>query len=275
MSEQFIISKDGLKLYTKEWHLDKPKAVICLIHGFGEHINRYDHFASFFNKNGYTVVGMDHRGHGKSEGKRGHTPQYESYLDDIETVLNHVRSLYKGIPVFLYGHSMGGNIVLSYLTLRNPSLKGVIATGPWVRLAFEPKPFLLTLGKLMRSIFPSFTQDSGLKVTSISKDKAVVEAYEKDPLVHAQITASAGVGITEAAARLNELSTTVSVPLLIMHGDEDLLTSQPASEEFANRTKGDVTYKKWQSMYHEIHNEPDQLQVFEYTLKWLDSKINE
>lgn len=273
MSEQIIASKDGLKLYIKEWKADNPKAVICLIHGFGEHINRYNHFADFFNTNGYAVVGMDHRGHGKSEGKRGHTPQYDSYLDDVETVLKHTQAIYKDLPTFLYGHSMGGNVVLNYMMHRKPVLAGVVVTGPWIRLAFEPKPMMLKLGKMMRSIYPSFTQDSGLDVNAVSKDKAVVEAYKKDPLVSSKITASAGVGLTEAAAYLNELSEEVPTPLLIMHGDEDLLTSQPASEEFSERMKGDITYKKWVGMYHEIHNEPDKIEVFNYTLGWLDSKI--
>lgn len=273
MSEQFITSKDGIKLYTKEWSIAQPKAIICLIHGFGEHINRYDHFADFFNKNGYAVVGMDNRGHGKTEGTRGHTPQYESYLDDIEVLMQSLEARYKGVPVFLYGHSMGGNLVLTYVLKRKPTIKGVIASSPWIRLAFEPKPFMITLGKMMRSVYPSFLQDSKLNAEHISKDPSVVKAYIADPLVHSKISASAGVGLTEAAAWLNDFSGNMSIPTLIMHGSDDLLTSQPASEEFAKRVKGDIKYKKWAGMYHEIHNESDKQNVFSYTLGWLDSQL--
>jgi alpha-beta hydrolase superfamily lysophospholipase len=273
MSEQFITSKDGLKLYIKEWSIDKPKAVIYLVHGFGEHINRYNHVADFFNKNGFTVVGFDIRGHGQSEGKRGHTPQYDSYLDDIETYLTHFQAKYRGLPTFLYGHSMGGNLVLNYLIQRKPSISGVVVTGPWIRLAFEPKQIIIRLGKMMRSLFPTFTQESGLVREHLSKDPLVVEANKNDVLVHTKITASAGMGLTDAAAELNSMNAEIDLPLLIMHGEEDLVTSQPASEEFSIRAKGDVTYKKWAGMYHEIHNEPDKMQVFNYTLGWMDSKI--
>jgi alpha-beta hydrolase superfamily lysophospholipase len=170
----------------------------------------------------------------------------------------------------LYGHSMGGNLALNYLIRRQPALKGVIATGPWVQLAFEPKPILVTIGKLMRSIFPSFSQDSGLNQDHISKDTAVVEAYKNDPLVHGKITASASLSLLEAGEFLNNYAGEMPISTLIMHGDEDLLTSQPASEAFAKRVSGPVTYKKWKGMYHEIHNEPQQLEVFNYTLGWLE-----
>lgn len=273
MTEQFITSKDGIQLYTREWGIPHPKAVIALIHGFGEHINRYNHMANFYNKNGYAVVGLDTRGHGKSEGKRGHTPQYETYMDDIDGFINNVKERYKGVPMFLYGHSMGGNLVLNFILKRPPTLAGAIVTGPWIKLAFEPKPIMITLGKIMRSIYPTMTQGSGLVASSISSDPSVVEAYVNDPLVHSSITASAGMALTEAAAWLDEYSGNVPMPLVIMHGMVDKLTSQSASEAFFKRVNGDVKYKKWEGMYHEVHNEPNKMDVFNYTLGWLDSKI--
>lgn len=265
-----LTAKDGLSLFSRIWATPDSKAVIALIHGFGEHSGRYTHVADFFNKNGYAVFALDNRGHGQSGGKRGHAPTYDSYMDDIEVFLNYVATQSAGKPVFLYGHSMGGNLALNYLIRRQPALKGVIATGPWVQLAFEPKPILVTIGKLMRSIFPSFSQDSGLNQTHISKDAAVVEAYKNDPLVHGKITASASLSLLEAGEFLNNYAGEMPISTLIMHGDEDLLTSQPASEAFAKRVSGPVTYKKWEGMYHEIHNEPQQLEVFNYTLGWLE-----
>lgn len=265
-----LTAKDGLSLFSRIWATPDSKAVIALIHGFGEHSGRYTHVANFFNKNGYAVFALDNRGHGQSGGKRGHAPTYDSYMDDIEVFLNYVTTQSADKPVFLYGHSMGGNLALNYLIRRQPTLKGVIVTGPWVQLAFEPKPILVTIGKLMRSIFPSFSQDSGLNQTHISKDTAVVEAYKNDPLVHGKITASASLSLLEAGEFLNNYAGEMLISTLIMHGDEDLLTSQPASEAFAKRVSGPVTYKKWEGMYHEIHNEPQQLEVFNYTLGWLE-----
>lgn len=276
-----IVTKDKLTLKIKSWEVAQPRAVICLVHGFGEHAGRYAHTGQFFNEQGITLVAFDLRGHGTSEGKRGHAPSFDAYLDDIQLFTHTINELYKNTPIFLYGHSMGGNLVLNYFLKRGPHpdgeagsvFKGIITTGPWIRLAFEPKPFMITLGKMMRSIYPSFTQPSGLIEAHVSKDPVIVEKYINDPLNHSSITASAGMGLTEAAAFLNTYEGTLSLPTLIMHGDEDLFTSQPASEAFAKRVKGDVTYKKWEGMYHEIHNEPDKMTVLNYTLDWINRKI--
>ncbi len=269
-TDQTLSSKDGLTLFTRAWTVESPKAVIALVHGFGEHSGRYAHLAGFFNKNGYSVYSFDNRGHGKSTGKRGHAPNYEHYLEDIDVFLDFVKSQTNAQSIFLYGHSMGGNLVLNYVIRRKPLVKGVIISAPWVQLAFEPKPILVTLGKMMRSVFPGFSQESGLAQEHISKDPLVVKAYQNDPLVHGSITASASIGILEAANFLNTYVGEMPVPTLIMHGTEDKLTSQPASEAFAKRTGGPITYKKWEGMYHEIHNEPQQLEVFNYTLGWME-----
>ena len=268
-----LTAKDGIELFIRENIPPQYKAMICIVHGFGEHSGRYAHVADFFNKNGYAVLAMDNRGHGKSGGKRGHTPSLESYLDDIDMFLNYAKTKNESVPLFLYGHSMGGNLILNYVIQRQPKiLRGLIATSPWIRLAFEPKPILITMGKLMRSIFPTFTQDSGLDVNGISRDKAVVGAYINDPLVHSKITASAGMGMTDSAAFLNTYKGQMSIPTLIVHGTNDKLISQAASEEFANRVTN-IDYKKWVGLYHETHNEPEKMDVLQDILQWVNAKI--
>ncbi|WP_428668163.1 alpha/beta hydrolase [Runella sp.] len=270
---QNLVAKDGLALFVHTWAVAEPKAVIAFIHGFGEHSGRYKHVAEFFNKNGYSFYALDNRGHGNSAGKRGHAPKYDAYLDDIDVFLAFIGSQTSPKPVFLYGHSMGGNLALNYVIRHKPAIKGLIVSSPWIQLAFAPKPVLVTLGKMMRSVFPGFSQESGLVQEHISKDPAVVEAYKNDPLVHGSITASASIGILEAADFLNTYSGEMPVPTLIMHAAEDKLTSQPASEAFAQRVSGPVTYKKWEGMYHEIHNEPQKSEVFNYILGWIERSI--
>jgi alpha-beta hydrolase superfamily lysophospholipase len=129
MTEHFISTKDNLKLYTKNWSITKPKAALLIVHGFGEHVNRYNHVAAFFNENEYAVVGQDTRGYGQSEGKRGHTPSYDTFMDDIQSGLDYTRSLYPNIPIFLWGHSMGGNLTLNFVLRRKPNITGIVATG--------------------------------------------------------------------------------------------------------------------------------------------------
>ncbi|MCF6277376.1 MAG: lysophospholipase [Anaerolineales bacterium] len=189
---------DGLDLYAQSWIPENPKALVCMIHGHGEHIERYAHVAAALNAAGYAFAGFDHRGHGQSAGKRGHTPSYDTMLDDIAFFIDKRQAEYPDLPIFLYGHSMGGNLVLNYVLRRKPDIKGVIATGPWIKLAFEPPAIQVVLGRAMDKIFPAFLQASGLETAAISRDADVVHAYENDPLVHDKISARLFVSMYEA-----------------------------------------------------------------------------
>ena len=266
-------TSDNLRIYAKEWRIEQPKAVLCLVHGMGEHLNRYHHLAKYFNDNGIAVVAYDRRGHGKSEGKRGHTPNYEAFLDEVSQLLVEAELRYPKLPTFLYGHSMGGNIVLKYTLDRHPMIRGVVATGPWIQLPESPPPVLLAIAKLLRSIYPSFSQKTQLDPAHISLDALVVQKYKNDPLVHDKITSATAVDMLKAANWLNEYDGKMPVPTLIMHGTEDKLTSEAASQAFAKRVGGDVTYKKWEGWYHEIHNESIQGEVFDYTLAWIKKRL--
>jgi alpha-beta hydrolase superfamily lysophospholipase len=268
--EKTILSGDKLKLYVKHWSPVQTQAVICMIHGFGEHINRYNHVASFFVGNDYAIVGMDNRGHGKSEGKRGHAPNYDAYIDDIQLLMNDIKTQYPNKPIFLWGHSMGGNLILNYMLRRKPAIVATVVTGAWIRLAFEPKPMLLKLGRMMRSVLPTFSQSAGLDTNHLSTDKAVVRAYNADSLVHGKITAAAGMGLNEAAAWLNTYQGEVPVPTLIMHGEKDRVISPDAAREFSERVKGDITFKLWHGLYHEIHQEKIKDEVLNYALGWMN-----
>jgi len=154
---------DGLQLFGQSWQPEnQPKAVICLVHGLGEHSGRYVHVANRLTKAGYAIFTFDLRGHGKSEGLLGHTPSYEALMQDISSMLEAANKQFPQIPSFLCGHSLGGNLVLNYVLRRQPHLKGVVATAPWLRLAFEPPVSKIALGKMTNYIWPSFSQKSGL-----------------------------------------------------------------------------------------------------------------
>lgn len=265
----------GLNLYSKLWAVPSPKAIVALIHGQGEHINRYAHLASYYNNNGITVWGYDQQGFGKSEGPRGHAPNMEAYLDDVGLFITKVSDRFPGVPIILYGHSMGGNVVLNYsLRQKDARLTGIIATAPWVRLAFEAPAIKVMAGRLMRSVLPQLALSSGLDTRLLSKDHAVVTAYNNDPLVHDKVSAAAGISLIEGAAWLNTYSESVPAPTLLMHGDADGITSCPATKALSERLSGPVTWKAWPGMYHEIHNEPDQKAVFDYTIKWIEGALS-
>ncbi len=263
-------SCDDLDLYARAWEPNGvPKASIMLVHGLGEHILRYDHVAAALTEAGYAMLGFDLCGHGKSGGPRGHITSYDALMDDIASFFIQVDERYPGLPKFLYGHSLGGNLVLNYALRRKPDLRGVIATGPWLRLAFTPPASQVTLGRLMNGIAPGFTQHSKLNTNGLSHDQAVVSAYDTDPLVHDKISARLFVEMYETGNWALEHAAEFPLPLLLMHGSADPITSAKASQEFAEKAGDKVTLKIWDGLYHEIHNEPEKAEVFKVMLDWL------
>jgi len=265
---------DSASFYVEGWEPDaQPKAVIALVHGHGEHIGRYAHVGKALNDAGYALVGFDSRGHGKSGGARGHIPSYDALLDDISTFLSMLGRKYPGQPLFLYGHSMGGNQVLNYALRRHPKISGVIATGPWLRLAFEPPPVKVALGRFMNNLVPSFTQPSGLDTKGLSHDAEMVRLYDNDPLNHNKISARLFVGMYESGLWALEHASELDLPLLLMHGGADRVTSAEASRQFAAKAGKNVTLRIWEGLYHEIHNEPEQAEVFKVMIEWLDKHL--
>lgn len=267
-------AKDGLKLFFQCWQPEaKSRAVICLIHGFQEHSSRYAHVAKYLTENGFTLLTFDLRGHGKSEGRRGHIPSYEALLDDISILEKEAQQRFPGKKIFLYGHSLGGNLALNYVLRRQPKIDGVIATGTWLKLAYDPSPLKIALARIMNKLIPSLTSPSGLDTKAVSKDPAMVRAYENDPLIHNRISAHTYLSIVEAGKWALSHAGEFTFPLLIMHGGDDRITSAAASREFANQVSGNCTYKLWPGLYHEIHNEPEQEKVFNCLIDWLNTHV--
>jgi alpha-beta hydrolase superfamily lysophospholipase len=251
---------------------EKLRAVIILVHGHGEHIQRYMHWAKLFNKENIGFTGIDLPGHGRSDGKRGHIKNYPILIEMIDILINECKKTFPGIPVFLYGHSLGGGIVLEYLLMRNPRIKGAIVTSPALRLAFEPDKIKIKLAAIMRSILPGLTQTSGLPVIYLSHDKEVIEKYQNDPLVHDKISVSLFHILMSCASYSFANVSSLKVPVLLIHGADDMVCSPSGSIEFAGKTEK-VELKIWDGGYHELHNEPFKNEVFDFILKWLNSKI--
>ena len=260
--EKIEPAKDGTKIYYKAWKVSAPKAVVGIVHGLGEHCNRYQHVAAFFNKLGIAVVSYDRRGHGESEGKRGHTPDFEFFFDEINVLFQWASELFPHTPQIIYGHSMGANLVLNYCLDKTPDFIGVIATGPWIRIPNPPSKALMTFARLMDNLFPAYSQGNGLNPRLVSTDPVEAEKYINDPLVHDRISARLAVRMFDAADRLDNYSEKFPYPLLIMHGEADQFTDPKGTIAFVERIKGEITFKLWPTMYHEIHNEVDRHLVF-------------
>lgn len=267
-------TQDNLHLYCQGWEPDgEARAVIGLVHGLGEHSGRYVHMANFLNQAGYTLLAFDLRGHGKSQGQRGHIPSFEAYMDDIDRLIEELSARYPDEPRFLYGHSMGGLLVLNYVLRRKPYLAGVVVTGPALRTSLENQTFKKTIVQVMGSLLPTMTIPSGLEAQDLSRDPRVVEAYRNDPLIHDATTLGWAKAMLPVLSWTMEQASDFPLPLLIMHGTQDRLNFVEGSQEFAQRVP-DCQLRLWENCYHEIHNEPEQEEVFTYLSEWLDSILN-
>jgi len=271
MHKEFNFNIYSTNFYGSYFQPESVKAAIVLIHGMGEHSKRYEKdVIPYFNQNSIAVITYDQFGHGKTEGKRGHNPGFEAVLDCVTVVLEKTKELYGDVPIFLYGHSMGGNVVINYALRRKNKLKGVIATSPFLQLAFEPPSWKLFLGKILLKVAPQVTMQSGLEVTAISRDKNEIEAYKNDPLIHDKISPNYSVVFMETGEWAMKNAKKLKIPMLLLHGTGDRLTSYKGSEFFAQNATKKVTLKLFHGAYHELHNDIVKQEVMDNMITWIN-----
>lgn len=272
--KEFDFSFHRTNFYGQYWKTDTVNAVILLVHGMGEHSSRYaDFVVPQLLQNGFAVIAFDQFGHGKTSGKRGHNPGYAYLLESIRLVVQKAKELFKQAPLFLYGHSMGGNLVINYADQFPQHIEGVIATSPLLRLAFDPPQWKLTAGKIIGSLLPSFTMHSGLEIEAISRIQEEVEKYKSDPLIHDKISTNYSIAILEAGESMLENDLKLEAPVLLLHGTGDRITSYKASEELAKKNNM-VTLKLFQGGYHELHNDLCREEFIQTIINWLLQKLH-
>ncbi len=274
-SEYSWSTKDNIKIFGQEWKPDgKVKASIALIHGLGEHAGRYQHVAEAFTAAGYSLTAFDLRGHGKSEGIRGHAPSYDALMADITQNINITREHFPGLPVFLYGHSLGGNLGLYYCLTQKPQIKGAIMTSPGLGTASPLPPAKYALGKILNALLPATQMDNGLDCSGLARDPEVERLYSTDPLVHPKITARLGLSMFAAGDYILAHAAEFPVPLLLMQGTSDRLVNPRLTKQFANTAPiSKITYKEWEGYYHELHNEPEKAQIIKTMIDWMDQEL--
>jgi len=269
--------EDGVLFYVRGWEPDdEPKAAIGLVHGLGEHIGRYDHVAKALTDVGYAMVGFDLRGHGRTGGARGHFPSLDAVMQDVRKLFQFIAEKYPSLPQFLYGHSLGGLLSLTYAIQDGKDLKGVIVTDAALRSALQAQKVKVAAAKILGSLAPALAIPSGLDTQTLSHDQRVVSAYVGDPLVHDKTSMGLGKSALTAIDFCFAHAKEFVPPLLIMHGKADKLTYASGSEDFAKlagEKNKDVTLKLWDGLYHEIHNEPEQAEVFKFMIEWLGKHL--
>jgi len=263
-----------------EWHrpVAAPRGAIALVHGAGEHCGRYEHVAVWLNQAGYAVLGQDLPGLGRSPGRRGHIDRFDDYLLAVDGMLDRLRDLYPDRPRFLYGHSMGGLIVVRWLQLRPPDstgrLSGVILTSPCLDLALDIPPALLRAGALLEHVWPTMSQSSRIPAEAVSRSPDVVGAYASDPLVLHTVTVRWAMELQRNMQAARNGSATLAVPAIILQAGADKLVSPTATRAFAARVAAPFKeYREFDGCYHELHNEPEQGEVLALITAFLNRAV--
>jgi len=280
MTTTSISTEDGLQLHLRHWPAAAPaRGQVLIVHGLGEHIERYAHVAATLNAAGWDVHGWDHRGHGRSEGKRGDIPDHDALLRDTARVIDAVRRPAGSAQRFvLLGHSLGGAVAARFaaealaaqpaawsrpldgLVLSSPALDAGLSGGQKLALA------------LAENLAPGLAVGNGLKPAWISRDPAVVSAYEHDPLVHDRITARLTRFLIDAGERVIADAPRWQLSTLLMWAGEDRCVAPRGSEAFASAAPANVlATRPWPALYHEIFNEPERAEVLHVLTEWLNA----
>jgi alpha-beta hydrolase superfamily lysophospholipase len=261
---------DGRGLFRRAWLPEMPRRILVVVHGYAEHSGRYEGFGSWFAGRDCAVHAYDHRGHGRSRGKRCHVKAFREYLDDLDCFVEIVRREHPQIPVTVVGHSMGGLITAAYLVDRRPAICSAVTSGAGLALGQGVPRLRVAAARLLRHVLPRLSMGSGLDPNGLSRDPEVVENYLEDPLVFRRMTASLAAELVSAVPRTAARAAEVAVPLLMLHGEDDPLCPPDGSRAFFEEVAiSGSDLRIYPKLRHEIFNEPEREQVYLDILEWL------
>jgi len=269
-------AQDGTSIYWKGWVSDNaPKAVVHVIHGYAEHIDRYGNVVGELLPSGYAVFGTDHRGHGHSDGKRGHVKSFQEFIDDEKQFYREViKERFPGIPYFVLGHSMGILIAMNYVEQNAVDVKGLVLSGTGSLPGTDIPKILLTVTKILSKILPAVHIKSPLPPEFISRDMDVVKAYVNDPLVYNVITPRLAHEMNRYVVIGAQNAFKIKIPVLIQLGSKDTAFSGQ-KELFEMVGAKDKTFKRYEGLKHEVYNEliEDRVKVLADLREWLDRHV--
>lgn len=274
-SEASLFGVGDVKIFYQLWAPENPRAVVVIAHGLGEHSGRYAQVAEQLCAGGCAVYALDHRGHGHSGGAPAYVDRFANAVADMDQLVDiarrEQRTLALKLPLFLLGHSMGGALSLSYALKFQGKLDGLILSGPAVALDGAP-PLLGPLAKFLSAVTPKLGLFS-VKPELVSRDQAAVADYGADPLnCHGKVPARTLGEIIRLVEWLPDALSTLSLPLLVMHGSEDKLAGPSGSRMIVERVSStDKTLKIYPGLFHEIFNElpQDRAQVLVDLCGWV------
>ena len=255
-------ASDGTRLFFQSWRpSEREVGVMCLVHGHGEHSGRYESAVEELTVAGFAVCAFDLRGHGRSEGPRGDAPSYAQLMDDVGLLLREAEMTFPGRMQFLFGHSLGGNLVLNYVLRRKPLLGGVVCTAPWLDLAFRPPWWKVAAMRILGALKPEHPASS-------KRERVKSEEDGGDPLMHSIITPRVFFESRDAAGWARRNASLFETPLLIVHGGDDKATSDVVSRQFVTDSCGDATFTLWPGLSHNIHRDDVEGDLFRHITEW-------
>jgi alpha-beta hydrolase superfamily lysophospholipase len=271
---EWWLDVDGARLSVRAWQPDgAQRAQVFVVHGLGEHSGRYASVIDAMTAEGFAVIAYDLRGHGRSSGPRGHASSIGVLVADLNAVIaDALRRIGDGVRI-MYGHSMGGAIVLSHALGFPDTAVARIVTGPAIRPAFVPPAWKVVFGRIARRIAPSIALTNEIDPNGLSHDEAVVRAYRADPLVHDRVSAALGIGLLELGDELLSTAADLRVPVLVVHGDADPVTSAISSRQFAVRAGKRCRYEGIPGSLHEVHHETSWPDTWRLMSEWLDARL--
>ena len=268
-TEGTLPSADGTKLAYRSWPAPSAKITFAVVHGLGEHSGRYERFAAGMARHGMATYAVDLRGHGKSEGQRGHVDSWAQWIDDATAFVAHVESEAQGAVVPL-GHSFGGAVMLS--TVRAGKLvnaRRFVVSSPALRLKVTVPAWKSSLAGVASRLAPRLAMDNEVNPAAVSRIPAVVEAYRTDPLVHSKISSRLYAEWSRAAAENLERAGDIRIPFLILAGSADPLINPAGSAELHRRSPAMSELQILDGRYHEPFNDLGSDEVFGLLANWL------
>jgi alpha-beta hydrolase superfamily lysophospholipase len=249
-----------------------PRGVVVLVHGYAEHLGRYREFVSHLNGRGLATVGIDHRGHGRSGGARGHCGQFEEFVADVRTAADMAESRWPGVPRVLFGHSLGGLIGFVYLLRHPDTVRAAALSAPALRIPDAAPRALQVVARVLGRVAPRVAFKSNLDQDALARDPAVGAAYVADPLVHRRASAGFFGAVQAAQAEAFARATELRVPLLVLQGDADRIVDPSGAWDLAAKLEGRIEVVRLRGYYHELLNEPvaERARVLDSLDRWFD-----
>jgi acylglycerol lipase len=273
--EGFFKGVRDANIYFQCWLPEsEPKAILLTVHGLAEHSGRYLNVVNHFVPPGYAVYGIDHLGHGKSDGTRVYVERFDDYTNTLKVYFDMIHRWQPDKPIFLVGHSMGGLISAVYLLDHQTELAGAVLSGPVIKVPSNITPVLLLMGKMLSALIPRFGL-LGLDADGVSRDPAVVKAYVGDPLVHTgKTTARLSSEMVKAMQLVNSQAGKITLPVMIVQGSADKLVDPAGAQMLYDAvSSADKKIRIYDGFYHEVFNEPEHDKVLRDVEIWLEAHL--